>query len=41
MTSSCEIASKLFRDFWKLVLKYINENNGEQEKEWIIRVRVG
>ena len=29
----------VFRNFWKLILKY--KNSGEQEKESIIRVRVG
>ena len=30
----------VFRDFWKLILK-LKKNSGEQEKEPIIRLRVG
>ena len=31
---------RVFRDFWKLILK-VKKNSGEQEKESIICVRVG
>ena len=39
VTSSCEIASKLFRDFWKLILKLKNKVVSKK-KESNISVRV-